>query len=159
MRWWPLYREGEAFAPKIGLLNRRDSESFAPTGTFSHDPLRFQHHRYDPLSLSNTRKRFGDRSSGGGDHEVLVVVLELGEAPPLHQHDDAERIFYVLEGKGILTIGELAEHFNVKPGDVVRIPPSTLHSIKCDGATTLRYLSVDAFVGEKPQSEPTWDAT
>ena len=46
----------------------------------------------------------------------------------------------------------------MKPGDVVRIPPHTLHSIKCDSATTLRYLSVDAFVGEKPAAEPTWDS-
>ena len=89
--------------------------------------------------------------------EVFVVVLEPGEAPPLHQHDDAEQIFYVLDGTGVLTIGEPAEQFGVKPGDVVRIPPNTLHSIKCDSAITLRYLSVDAFVGAKPPSEPTWD--
>lgn len=90
--------------------------------------------------------------------EVFVVVLEPGEAPPLHQHDDAEQIFYVLNGTGVLTIGEPAEQFEVKPGDVIRIPPSTLHSIKCDGSSLLRYLSVDAFVGEKNLSEPTWDA-
>lgn len=89
--------------------------------------------------------------------EVFVVVLEPGEAPPLHRHDDAEQIFYVLDGTGVLTIGEPAQQFGVKPGDVVRIPPSALHSIKCDSATTLRYLSVDAFVGERNLSEPTWD--
>ncbi|HEY4722760.1 MAG TPA: cupin domain-containing protein [Anaerolineae bacterium] len=90
--------------------------------------------------------------------EVFVVVLEPGEAPPLHQHEDTEQIFYVIEGAGTLTIGDPAQHFAVRPGDVVRVPPHTLHAIKCDGATTLRYLSVDAFVGEKPQSEPTWDS-
>ncbi|HZY40407.1 MAG TPA: hypothetical protein VFF59_00245, partial [Anaerolineae bacterium] len=58
---------------------------------------------------------------------------------------------------GILTIGDPVQQFGVKPGDVVRIPPHTRHSIKCDGSATLRYLSVDAFVGEKPPSEPTWD--
>jgi quercetin dioxygenase-like cupin family protein len=89
--------------------------------------------------------------------EVFVVVLEPGEAPPLHQHDDAEQIFFVLEGAGILTIGEPGEHFNVRSGDVVRVPPNTPHSIKCNGPARLRYLSVDAFVGERPQSEPTWD--
>jgi len=90
--------------------------------------------------------------------EVFIVVLEPGEAPPLHQHDDTEQIFYILEGAGTLTIGESAQHFSVRPGDVVRIPPQTLHSIKCEGSTTLRYLSVDAFVGEKPAAEPTWDS-
>lgn len=66
--------------------------------------------------------------------EVFVVVLEPGEAPPLHQHDDAEQIFYILDGTGTLTIGEPAQNFNVTTGDVVRIPPHTQHSIKCDGA-------------------------
>ena len=81
--------------------------------------------------------------------EVFIVVLEPGEAPPLHQHDDAEQIFYIMEGTGTLTIGDPAQQFEVKPGDVVRIPPHTLHSIQCAGSTTLRYLSVDAFVGER----------
>lgn len=90
--------------------------------------------------------------------EVFIVVLEPGEAPPLHQHDDTEQIFYILEGSGTLTIGDAAQTFDVKPGDVVRIPPHTLHSIQCADSATLRYLSVDAFVGEKPAAEPTWDS-
>jgi quercetin dioxygenase-like cupin family protein len=90
--------------------------------------------------------------------EVFIVVLEPDEAPPLHQHDDVEQIFYIMTGAGTLTIGDPAQTFSVKPGDVVRIPPHTLHSIQCEGATTLRYLSVDAFVGEKPAAEPTWDS-
>ena len=90
--------------------------------------------------------------------EVFIVVLEPGEAPPLHQHDDTEQIFYIMEGAGTLTIGDPAQYFSVQPGDVVRIPPRTLHSVKCASSTTLRYLSVDAFVGEKPEAEPTWDS-
>jgi quercetin dioxygenase-like cupin family protein len=90
--------------------------------------------------------------------EVFIVVLEPGAAPPLHQHADTEQIFYIMEGTGTLTIGDPAQSFNVRPGDVVRIPPHTLHSIKCEGTATLRYLSVDAFVGEKPAAEPTWES-
>jgi quercetin dioxygenase-like cupin family protein len=90
--------------------------------------------------------------------EVFIVVLEPDEAPPLHQHDDVEQIFYIMEGAGTLTIGDPAQHVSVKSGDVVRIPPHTLHSIKCGDASTLRYLSVDAFVGAKPEAEPTWDS-
>jgi quercetin dioxygenase-like cupin family protein len=90
--------------------------------------------------------------------EVFIVVLEPGEAPPVHQHDDTEQIFYIMEGSGTLTIGDPSQQFDVKPGDVVRIPPHTLHSIMCADSATLRYLSVDAFVGEKPAAEPTWDS-
>ena len=97
-----------------------------------------------------------DRSQATGS-EVFVVVLEPGEAPPLHQHDDTEQIFYVLHGRGRLTIGDEAYPFDVQPGDVVRIPPGTLHSIECAGNATLTYLAVDCFPGGRPTAEPTWD--
>jgi oxalate decarboxylase/phosphoglucose isomerase-like protein (cupin superfamily) len=48
--------------------------------------------------------------------------------------------------------------FAVKPGDVVRIPPSTRHSIEADSGTPLHYLAVDCFIAGRPQDEPTWDA-
>lgn len=88
--------------------------------------------------------------------EVFMVVIEPNKAPPFHKHDDTEQIFYVLEGTGVLTIGDQKEQYPVKPGDVVRIPVSTYHSIKADGKDTLHYLCVDCF-GEKPKTEPTWD--
>ena len=88
--------------------------------------------------------------------EVFMVVLEPDHAPPFHKHDDTEQIFYVVEGTGILTIGDKKEQFTVKPGDVVRIPVSTYHSIRSDKEKTLRYLCVDCF-GGKPIAERTWD--
>lgn len=85
-------------------------------------------------------------------------MLEPGETPPLHVHDDTEQIFYIMEGRGLLQIGESAERYAVKPGDVVRIPPYTYHRIFCDGTQPLKYLSVDCFVGGRPKEEPTWDS-
>ena len=41
--------------------------------------------------------------------EVFIVVLEPGEAPPLHVHDDTEQIFYIMEGRGLLQIGDSPE--------------------------------------------------
>jgi mannose-6-phosphate isomerase-like protein (cupin superfamily) len=90
--------------------------------------------------------------------EVFVVVLKPGEAPPLHQHDDTEQIFYLLEGKGVLRIGAAKKKFSVKPGDVIRVPPKTLHSIQCTGRRPLRYLAIDCFLNGRPATEPTWDA-
>jgi len=88
--------------------------------------------------------------------EVFIVELTPGEAPPLHHHDDTEQIFHVLEGSGRLTIGAEGMTFAVAPGDVVRIPPNTPHSIECLGDTTLRYLAVDCFLNGRPAVEPTW---
>lgn len=89
--------------------------------------------------------------------EVFVVVLEPGEAPPPHRHPDTEQIFHVLDGQGILTAGEEGETHTVSPGDVVRIPLDTLHSIRAEGGP-LRYLAVDCFPGGRPVDEPTWDS-
>ncbi len=90
--------------------------------------------------------------------EVFVVVLEPGEAPPLHVHHDTEQIFHVMEGTGTLQIGEALKTFPVKPGDVVRIPVHTFHRILCTSEQPMRYLSIDCFVGAKPKEEPTWDS-
>lgn len=90
--------------------------------------------------------------------EVFIVVLEPGEAPPLHVHDDTEQIFYIMEGRGLLQIGDSPERYAVKSGDVVRIPPHTYHRIFCEGNQRLRYLSVDCFVGGKPKDEPMWES-
>lgn len=90
--------------------------------------------------------------------EAFVVKLEPGEATPLHVHHDTEQVFYVLEGAGVLQIGETPEYYSVNFGDLVRIPPHTFHRITCAGSQPLRYLSVDAFVGGRPKDEPTWDS-
>ena len=90
--------------------------------------------------------------------EVFIVVLKPGEAPPLHRHDDTEQIFYILAGQGVLRIGRKLNKFPVRTGDVVRIPPRTLHSIQCIGKKPLRYLAVDCFTGGRPKKEPTWDS-
>lgn len=90
--------------------------------------------------------------------EVFVVVLQPGEAPPLHKHGDTEQIFYVLDGAGVLSIGAKRKTFPVRVGDVVRIPPKMFHSIRCRGKKSLCYLAVDCFVGGRPRKEPTWDS-
>ncbi|MDR7420235.1 MAG: cupin domain-containing protein [Armatimonadota bacterium] len=90
--------------------------------------------------------------------EVFIVVLEPGEAPPLHVHHDMEQIFYVLEGAGVLEIGQPPRQFAVGPGDVIRIPPHTPHRVICRSPRPVRYLSVDAFLGGRPDTEPTWES-
>lgn len=38
--------------------------------------------------------------------EAFMVIIEPGMAPPLHKHDDTEHVFYKLEGRGTLQIGQ-----------------------------------------------------
>ena len=104
---------------------------------------------------THTNELVYDRSEARHS-EVFLVVLEPGESPPLHVHDDTEQVFYVLDGAGTLTLGASGRTHRVQPGDVVVVPPSTPHAIKADGGTRLRYLSVDCFGAGTPR-EPTWD--
>jgi mannose-6-phosphate isomerase-like protein (cupin superfamily) len=106
---------------------------------------------------THTNELVVDRADAAAS-EVFVTVLEPGEAPPLHQHDDTEQVFFILEGIGKLVIGSDLRSFPVQPGQVVRVPPSTPHRIFCEGTTALKYLVVDCFVASRPKDEPTWES-
>lgn len=88
--------------------------------------------------------------------EVFIVIVENGKSVHHHQHADTEQIFYMIEGTGILSIGDKKEETPVKPGDVVRIPATVLHSIRPNAGENIKYLSIDCFGAQTPL-EPTWD--
>jgi len=91
--------------------------------------------------------------------EAFIVILEKGESPPLHLHNDYEQLFYILEGEGTLEIKEKdVFHFPIKSGDFVRIPVNINHRIICMSDEPVHYLSIDCFVGAQPREEPTWES-
>ena len=91
--------------------------------------------------------------------EAFIVILQPGEAPPLHIHHDTEQVLYVLEGHGEFHAGaDGSRRFPVAAGDLVRIPPGTYHRILCQSREPLKYLSVDCFVNGCPENEPTWES-
>jgi mannose-6-phosphate isomerase-like protein (cupin superfamily) len=90
--------------------------------------------------------------------EVFMVIIEPGKATHLHKHDDVEQIFYIIEGNGVLIAGPDKKEYSVRPAQVVKIPPSTLHTIRTKGKKALRYICVDCFCRNRKSSEPTWEA-
>ena len=91
--------------------------------------------------------------------EAFFVILEPGETVPRHTHEDVEQVFFVLEGTGVLAIGQDGlETYPMGVGDFVRTPPGTPHSVSCAGPGRLVYLSIDCFTAGPPAAEPTWDA-
>jgi quercetin dioxygenase-like cupin family protein len=64
-----------------------------------------------------------------GGHLELVSEFEVmggGEVHP-HSHPTFE-FYYVLSGRGIMTIGD--ETQEIRQGDLVKIPPDAIHSLK-----------------------------
>lgn len=117
------------------------------------DSRQVSHYRFP----THTNDLIMDRSEAAAS-EAFFVVLEPGEAPPVHVHEDAEQVFFVLEGVGELRIGQDdPEVFPLGVGDFVRTPPGTHHAVRCPGPGRFVYLSVDCFTAGPPAAEPTWD--
>lgn len=107
---------------------------------------------------THTNDLIMDRSDGSAS-EAFFVILEPGEAPPLHVHEDAEQVFFILEGRGRMSVGaDEIESVELAVGDFVRTPPGTPHAVTCTGPGRLVYLSIDCFTAGPPAAEPTWDS-
>ncbi|HZG53586.1 MAG TPA: cupin domain-containing protein [Pyrinomonadaceae bacterium] len=67
-------------------------------------------------------------------------VLPVGAAVGRHHHVDTEEVYYLLEGRGRMTVaGEARE---VSAGDAVYIPRGTTHTLENTGDAPLRLLLV-----------------
>ena len=107
---------------------------------------------------THTNDLIMDRRDGTAS-EAFFVILEPGEAPPLHVHRDAEQLFYVLEGEATMTVGlEDQEFVDLRVGDFVRTPPGTHHAVTCNGPSRFVYLSIDCFGAGPSAAEPTWES-
>jgi len=106
---------------------------------------------------THTNDLIMDRRDGTAA-EAFYVILEPGEAPPVHTHPDAEQVFFILEGEGELRVGEDRAAYPLQVGDFVRTPPGVPHSVRCVGNGRFVYLSIDCFTAGPPSDEPTWDS-
>ena len=107
---------------------------------------------------THTNDLIMDRRDGAAS-EAFYVILEPGEAPPIHVHSDAEQVFFIIEGEGMMAVGrDQQESVELRPGDFVRTPPGTYHAVRCTGDARLAYLSIDCFTAGPPANEPTWDS-
>jgi mannose-6-phosphate isomerase-like protein (cupin superfamily) len=71
---------------------------------------------------------------------VAEALVEAGQVTEAHVHRKSQEIYYVLEGRGTLRLGD--EALSVSPGDAVLIPPGTPHNIQNTGAGELRILCI-----------------
>ena len=65
---------------------------------------------------------------GNRNLSLAEAIVPVGFTTLLHKHLRSEEIYHVLEGNGIVVVGE--KSFKVKAGDTISIPPGTPHQIQ-----------------------------
>ncbi len=80
-----------------------------------------------------------DRTNSTATHQSLAEATLLpGSETAGHVHARTEEIYYILRGRGVMTVG--AARREVGPGDGILIPPGARHSIENPGAEALVFL-------------------
>ncbi len=69
-------------------------------------------------------------------------IIFIKHQVPLHKHEKHTESLYVLEGTGQLQLGE--ETLTIGPGDHIKIPEGTPHSVKVSSSVPLKVISIQA---------------
>ena len=64
-----------------------------------------------------------------------------------HSHQDVEEVYYILEGAGKISIDN--KRRKVKKGDLVYVPPKTIHTILHTGQKPLRLVTISVSIKDK----------
>jgi mannose-6-phosphate isomerase-like protein (cupin superfamily) len=73
-------------------------------------------------------------TDGGSLELVNEFEVAAGGAVFPHQHPTHE-FYFVMTGRGVMTVGD--EERDIAPGDLVYIPPDTVHSLRPSGAAAI----------------------
>lgn len=76
------------------------------------------------------------------DEQTSVFVIFVKKEVPLHKHEFHTEMVEILEGKGIMKLGDVT--FKIKKGDFFIIPAGTPHSARNTGKKPLKALSIQA---------------
>ncbi len=77
-------------------------------------------------------------TQGNKAQSLAEATVKRGQQTHLHQHHYSEELYYIMNGKGLMKLGD--DQFEVTAGDTVCIPPGTPHCIKNIGTDALRIL-------------------
>ncbi len=81
-------------------------------------------------------------ASTAGSISVHEGVLDPGAQIPVHVHDEADQLLYVVEGEVEVTVGEVS--FVARGGDLVSKPHGVAHGFANRGAVPARVLEITA---------------
>ncbi|MCC7106351.1 MAG: cupin domain-containing protein [Chloroflexi bacterium] len=73
---------------------------------------------------------------------IAIDVIPPGASIAVHDHPAEEEVYFILEGRGIITI--TGEEREVGPGDMGIVQPGGSHGIRNTGTETLRMIAFGA---------------
>ncbi len=78
--------------------------------------------------------------SGNKNLSLAIAIVEPFKETKLHIHKNSEEIYFILQGKGLMTLGN--KTFVVKKEDFILISPKTPHKIKNIEEEKLKILCI-----------------
>jgi mannose-6-phosphate isomerase-like protein (cupin superfamily) len=78
---------------------------------------------------------------------VSLAKLQPSLSYEMHEHQDHEEIYYIINGSGHMKIGNEIAKF--RDGDAIYIPEKTSHSITNDGNEMVEFLAFGGFTNMK----------
>lgn len=97
--------------------------------------------RVEPFTTkdgSQIRELMAGRNSCVRNQTLAEARLPAGSSTTPHHHVHTEEIYYLLEGRGRMTID--GDTRDVVSGDAIAIPPGAVHEITNIGADVLKFL-------------------
>jgi len=119
----PMVRRRTPAVDRSPYLNHRsDAETLlAPDGSTVRELLHPARHAIERMSVAEAEVAPGERTR-------------------LHRHPVTEEVYHVLDGAGVLQLGN--QRIAVVPGDIIRIAPNEPHRIEARSETPLRFLCI-----------------
>ena len=82
----------------------------------------------------------GNDSKSGKIRFIHDDILPPGTSVGVHKHESDEEYYYVLSGKGVMTLD--GEQYEVRAGDVTAVFPNGTHGLENRSADDLRVLVI-----------------
>jgi mannose-6-phosphate isomerase-like protein (cupin superfamily) len=99
------------------------------------DQVQFKSEKMNKVSLFDSDRFFCD-----------VYCLEPGQVQKVHAHEGSDKIYYLLEGKGRITVG--TEEKELAAGEITMAPSGEIHGVVNH---TQEPLVILVFMAPKPQ--------
>ena len=93
---------------------------------------------FDTKDGSSIRELMHPRAHGCEAQSLAEATVKPQARTALHRHRTSEELYHVVDGVGLMTLGE--REFEVRAGDTVCIRPGTAHRIVNLGRGPLRLL-------------------